>query len=141
MERLRPRLRTLRDERGRELFDIPDGPLPDPAMPAPPRFLPEYDNVLLGHQDRTRVIAFEYRHEVQRGTVLLDGVVSGVWGITEAKSGARLNISPFEPIKTRDRNALADEGERLLSFAAPDASPRSIDFAAAAPASTSWLRR
>lgn len=54
-EELRPKLVTFRDEKGRELFDLPKAPRPDEDVDAPVRFLPDYDNVLLGHTDRSRV--------------------------------------------------------------------------------------
>ena len=137
MERLRPALRTFRDEGDRELFDIPDGPLPDPATPAPPRFLPEFDNLLLGHHDRTRVIAAEHRYIIDRGTFLMDGLVAGVWAIGEDQSSARLTVSAFVPLSKSQRQALGEEGEQLLSFAAAHGSRRSIAFAVAPPRS-SW---
>ncbi|HEY0492181.1 MAG TPA: winged helix DNA-binding domain-containing protein [Candidatus Dormibacteraeota bacterium] len=115
-ERLRPRLRIFRDERGRELFDIPDGPLPDPDTYAPPRFLPEYDNLLLGHEDRTRVIAFEHRYVISSGTFLLDGFVAGTW--KQERNGTRgaLSINPFKPLRKTIRNELEAEAERLVAF-------------------------
>jgi hypothetical protein len=84
VERLRPQLRPFRDERGRELLDLPEGPRPDPDTPAPVRVLPEYDNVLLSHSDRSRFGTDEQRRMVAalgpvKGTVLVDGVVHGVW--------------------------------------------------------------
>ena len=85
VERLRPRLVTFRDERGRELFDLPDAPRPDPGTPAPVRFLPEYDNVLLSHDDRSRFFLPEGREALARvwavgyGSVLADGLISAVW--------------------------------------------------------------
>ena len=87
VERLRPQLRTFRDERGRELFDLPDAPRPDPGTPAPTRFLPEYDNVLLSHDDRSRIVSAETRRALSgagglgHGSVLHDGFVCGLWRI------------------------------------------------------------
>lgn len=139
-EQLRPIVRTFRDERGRELFDVPGGPLPDPETPAPPRFLPEYDNIVLGHEDRTRIIAFEHRYIVGGGMFLVDGFVAGTWKIANQKGHAKLTVSPFKPLKKPDRAPLGEEGEQLLSFTAGDALDREINFVVAPPR-TSWPQR
>ena len=131
--KLRSELRTFRDERGRELFDVRDGPLPDPDTPAPPRFLPEFDNLILGHDDRTRVIAFEHRYMVGNGTFLIDGFVAGIWTIKRERRAATVAVSSFKPLRKSVRAGLADEGERLLTFAATDAVKRDIHFEVAAP--------
>jgi hypothetical protein len=126
------RLRTFRDEDGRELFDLPDAPRPAPDTPAPPRFLPEYDNLLLSHADRTRFITGNERvplrpgHGGRYGTLLVDGLFRGTWQITRERERAILHVEPFEPLS--DRDAIADEGERLLEFAAADATGREIRF-------------
>jgi hypothetical protein len=121
-ERLRPRLLTFRDEYGRELFDVPDAPRPDPATPAPPRFLPDYDNVLLGHADRTRIVSDEVRKRIGigRATVLFDGLVRGVWRIKRQRGAVTLAVETFEPLADADRAAVAEEGERLLGFVVGD---------------------
>jgi len=139
IERLRPRLRTFRDERGRELFDIQDGPLPDPATPAPPRFLPEFDNLVLGHADRTRVIALEHRYVVGDGTFLVDGFIAGVWSVKRERGEARLVVSSFKPLARADRASLAVEAEHLLAFAAADIEKRDVTFRVAAPRA-GWQR-
>ncbi|MGH3001025.1 MAG: winged helix DNA-binding domain-containing protein, partial [Gaiellaceae bacterium] len=92
---LRPR---FRDERGRDLYDVPRAPLPPADAPAPVRFLPRFDNLLLAHKDRTRVIADDHRGLVIEGgwiksTFLVDGFVAGVW---EVESG-RVLLEPFAP--------------------------------------------
>ena len=121
-ERLRPRLVTFRDEHGRELFDVPGAPLPDPETPAPPRFLPEFDNVLLSHYDRIRIISDEHRKllvrdRMMRG-VLFDGFACGTWKTQRARDKLTLVIRPFGPLSKKDRDVLAEEGERLLHFVA-----------------------
>jgi len=124
IERLRPGLRSFRDEHGNELLDLPDAPRPDPETPAPPRFLPEYDNALLSHADRTRIITDGRRPPLfpgsggVLGTVLIDGFFRGTWKITSHRGSATLLIEPFEPLQEPDRTALAEEGERLVRFVA-----------------------
>ena len=126
-ERLRPLLRTFRDEKGRELFDVPDGALPDPETPAPPRFLPEYDNVLLSHDDRSRVVHDDFARAPDSaitgtfGTVLVDGFVAAIWKIRRRDGKASLRIEAVVPLGRRDMDAVAEEGERLITFADPDA--------------------
>jgi hypothetical protein len=124
VDRLRPRLAVFRDDRGREMFDLPDAPRPDPETPASPRFLPEYDNVLIGHADRSRIIPAGRRiplppgNGATRGTFLLDGMFAGEWRIATAHGRATLEIEPFEPIAASGLPPLTEEGERLLGFAA-----------------------
>ena len=127
IDRLRGRLRIFRDESGKELFDVPDAPMPDPDTPAPPRFLPEFDNLILSHADRTRVIAEEYRKAIASrngmvpATILVDGFVRGTWKTERSPGKATLEIKPFEPLTNVDRDALVEEGERIIRFAAePD---------------------
>jgi Winged helix DNA-binding domain len=125
VERLRPELVTFRDEAGNELFDLPDAPRPDPATPAPPRFLPEYDNLLLSHDDRERVIARRHREDVfNLGALLVHGFVRGSWRIFRARRAASLRVALFTPLAKRDAAAVHAEGRRLLRFAAGEADAR-----------------
>lgn len=122
VERLRPRLRTFRDERGRELFDLPDAPRPDASTPAPVRFLPEYDNLLLSHDDRSR-----FHHEGARealapgwaigwGSVLHDGLVKGRWRVLEG----RLAVVHVDGLSQQALASLAAEARRLARFLGVD---------------------
>jgi hypothetical protein len=130
LDRMRPQLRAFRDERGRELFDLPHAPRPDPDVPAPPRFLPDYDNVLLSHADRSRIISDEDRRAggIGRPTLLVDGTVAATWKIERAGDRATLRISPFRRIARPARADVGEEGQRLLRFAAPEAPHHDVRF-------------
>lgn len=134
-ERLRPELQNYRGEGRVELFDLPDAPLPAEDVPAPVRFLPEYDNLLLSYSNRTRVVADEYRSKVYlpglrvAATILVDGFVRGAWKIEKAKTAAALVITPFEKLTRKDRAALVEEGERLVRFVEPNAKSFETRFA------------
>lgn len=135
MVRLRPRLVTFRDENGIELFDLPDAPRPDEDTPAPVRFLPEFDNVLLSHADRARIISESDRvrlftvNGIIRASILVDGFVRGMWTIERTRDTAALVIDPFVPLAPADRRALEEEGERLVRFAAAGAARHEVRFA------------
>jgi hypothetical protein len=127
LDRMRDRLEVFVDERGRELFDLPDAPRPDADVPAPPRLLPEFDNLVLAHDDRTRIVADEHRPRVTtknlrvRATFLVDGIVRGTWSIAVKRKVATLALDPFEALPKRSVKELEREGEALLHFVEPDA--------------------
>jgi hypothetical protein len=129
-------LRTFRDESGSRLLDLPDAPLPDPDTPAPARFLPEYDNLLLSYADRTRVIPDDRRPPLYPGsgagfgTFLVDGEHRGTWRIDRASESATLVIEPFDRLSTRDAEQLAGEGRALLRFIAGTSPVGEVTFAA-----------
>jgi Winged helix DNA-binding domain len=135
VNRLRPGLRAFRDEQGAELFDLPDAPRPAPDTPAPVRLVAEFDNLILSHADRTRVISEPNRKRLYSkngifpGTVLVNGFAAGIWQLDRSRTAAVLTIEPFGPLGRRDRDAVAGEGERLLGFAAPDVPGPDIRFA------------
>ncbi|CAM5603064.1 winged helix DNA-binding domain-containing protein [Streptomyces xanthochromogenes] len=120
-ERLRPRLAVFRDENGVELFDLPDAARPAEDTPAPPRFLPEFDNLLLSHADRSRVVPAEHKGRSWTGnqahrTLLVDGFLAGIWQVEEHKGGeALLTVQAFGALGKGVRAAVAEEGARLLA--------------------------
>jgi len=134
-DRLRAHLRTFLDEHGKELFDLPDAPRPDPDTPAPPRFLAAFDNVLLSHADRSRIIAKEHRplvfteNGIIRPTILVNGFVCGTWKTERTRGTATLVIEPFEPLPAEAHAALTTEGERLIRFVEDGAGTFDVRFA------------
>jgi len=128
-ERLGPRLRPLAGPDGAKLLDLPDAPRPSPDIPAPPRFLPAYDNLLLSFADRSRVIPhgrpvpLPPGHGATTGTLLVDGLWQADWKITAHPDRAVLDITPFTPLAAGDEAAVAAEGARLIEFVTPGVDP------------------
>jgi hypothetical protein len=125
VDRLGPRLRRFRTEDGVELVDVPGAPLPDPDTPAPVRFLAEYDNVVLSHADRSRVVA-DGDHVLLMGgpggwtgTVLVDGLLRATWAARREGDATSLTVRPSGPLSATERSEVLAEGERLLGFLAP----------------------
>ena len=113
--RIAPRLRRFSDEQGRELFDLPGTPLPDPETPAPVRFLPVFDNAILAHDDRSRILADGYPPRIaDEPTLLVDGFAVAAWRLADG----RVEVRPFAPIDPRHDAEIAAEGERLARFLA-----------------------
>ncbi|WP_327673932.1 winged helix DNA-binding domain-containing protein [Kitasatospora sp. NBC_00458] len=134
LKRLAPGLVTFRDEQGRLLYDLPDAPRPDPDTPAPVRLIAPFDNLLLSHADRTRVLPEEYRKRVMTqngivfGSLLVDGLVAGAWELSEERGGGwAVTVRPFAPTARADRRAAGEEAERVLAFAGGGGSVRFED--------------
>ena len=133
---MRDRLEVFADERGRELFDLPDAPRPDADVPAPARLLPEFDNLVLAHDDRSRVIADEHRPLVTtknlrvKATFLVDGVVAGTWTVEVKRKVATLTLAPFAHARRSGASKeLEAEADALLAFLEPDAKARDVAVA------------
>ena len=135
LDRLRPSLVTFRDESGRELFDLPDAPRPDPRVPAPARFLGEFDNVFLGHADRRRVIPDGASWGAMLapgrsvGNLLVDGMLRATWWLErDGTRRATVVVRPFGALSRAERDEVAGEAERLLELAASDVAARGVRF-------------
>ncbi len=143
-EALRPTLVSFMDDRGRELFDLPQAPRPPEDVDAPVRFMPDFDNLILGHDDRRRLINDEHRAAIFLPnlrilpTFLVDGRVAGTWKVEAKKTSATLVIEPFTAVSRPARAALTEEGETLLRFLEPEAANFAVRVAGA---STSKPRR
>ncbi|MEV4099370.1 winged helix DNA-binding domain-containing protein [Nonomuraea sp. NPDC049649] len=119
---VREELVSFRDQRGRELLDLPGAPRPDPDTPAPVRFLPAFDNAILGYHDRSRIVDDADRGLSVAGhrAVLVDGRVAATW---EAEAGT-VTVSPLRTLSRGERDAVAAEGEELAAFLSEGASRR-----------------
>ena len=129
VEQLRPRLRAFRDEAGRELLDVEDGALPDPETPAPVRLLPEFDNLLLSHDDRSRVTEPAFRGRPwMRGSVLVDGFVAATWRLDTERGITTLRIGAYRDLTEPELSEVEAEATRLLEFLATDSAERRLAF-------------
>ena len=125
-EKLRPELVTFEAPDGRELFDLPEAARPDADVPAPPRFLPLYDNVYLGFDNRRRMLEENDMKRVNmlrefKPAVLVDGIISAGWTIEVKKGAALIDIEPYHKLGRQHLQPLADEALAFLKFMREDA--------------------
>jgi hypothetical protein len=114
---------TFTDDRGVELFDLPGGPRPGEDVPAPPRFLPEFDNVFIGHKDRRRIVLDSIWGDIWSGNTqwpvfTVDGYIVGRWavGVDAKRNRATLTLTPYTAVTQNQRADVDAEGARLLAF-------------------------
>jgi hypothetical protein len=116
----RLRLRRFRDEGGRELYDLPRAPLPDQETPAPPRLVPRFDNLVLSHDDRSRILGdaapgrIVTKNGLVHATILVDGFVAGTWQL----EGGRVVLEPWGRLDAEVKRGLREEAERVEAFVA-----------------------
>jgi uncharacterized protein YcaQ len=128
LETLGGEISVFADEDGKVLYDLADAPRPGGDIPAPVRFLPKWDNLLLAHDNRERVLPMAYRKTVIKvngdvmPTFLVDGIVAGMWSIKRERATAVLSLEPLAPLEPSARASLEEEGTALLRFVEPDAS-------------------
>lgn len=133
-EALRPKLKVFQNEKGQELFDLPRAPRPPSSTPAPVRFIPDFDNLILSHADRTRIVDDAFRpalvskNLLVRATYLVNGRVAGMWKVERARKTATLVLEPFTPAPAKAKAELKREGEQLLQFLEPEADAHKIQF-------------
>jgi hypothetical protein len=126
-DRLAPQLRVFVDHQNRTLYDLPDAPRPSPDVPAPVRFLPEYDNILLSHADRSRMIRdarsvpLPPGDGARVGTVLVDGAFRATWQLARDRNNAALTVQATPRLSGREVEEVCEEGRRLVAFLAPNA--------------------
>ncbi|HEX7172854.1 MAG TPA: winged helix DNA-binding domain-containing protein [Candidatus Limnocylindria bacterium] len=138
-ERMRPELVTFRDPSGRELFDLPDAPRPDPETPAPARFLADFDNLLLSHADRSRFVGRGAREALTDragpipGALLVDGRMVGAWHIRGDARQATVVIRMAKPPAPDDEAAVRAEADAMLEFSRPRTSERAVEIALLRP--------
>jgi hypothetical protein len=134
IEGIKPQLEIFFDEDGNELLDVPNAEFPDIDTPVPVRYLAEFDNILLSHKNRSRIIADEYRSRVFtvngiiKATFLIDGFVHGLWRIESQRNFTTLFIEPFKPLFQADKDELVIEGAKLLDFAVADSKVKDIQI-------------
>ena len=128
---LRGQLRSYRSEGGRELLDVADGVIVSAETPAPPRFLPEYDNLFLSHDDRARIAGAWYPEDrSNRGKLFVDGFLAGGWRIeTKPRTPSRLIVDLFRKLTAEEAGAVGVEADALVRFLAPDAERPSVEMA------------
>lgn len=128
------RLLVFRDETDNELYDLADSPRPEPDTPAPVRLLPMWDNALLSHKDRRRILGGVDREAIYRingiipGTILVDGFVGAIWSSRPARRNEPpvTDVSPLVKLSKSTLRAIGDEVRLLMQMVAPEKEHRVV---------------